>query len=356
MNLATIVPAAAPKAARRRLVAALCFGAGLWSAVASPAQAEASNDPLVDAREARAWIERIHAAAGQKNFQGTFVVSAGGSVTSSRIVHFCDGRNQFERIDSLDGQRRQVLRHNDIVQTLWPGSRVAVIETRRSMGEFPSLLQSSADRIVRYYDARPLGRDRVAGHEANVLLLKPRDHFRFAYRLWSERDSGLLLRAEVLGAQGEVIEASAFSDLQIGVRYQPELVLGPMKRLDGYRVQRPAFESAELRQEGWQVRELPPGFKHVSSVRRSIEPATPPMSADAPAPASVLQTIYSDGLTHVSVFIEPFNAALHRHELLMAMGATQTLARRQGDWWLTVIGDVPVVTLRAFAGAMERRP
>ena len=72
--------------------------------------------------------------------------------------------------------------------------------------------------------------------------------------------------------------------------------------------------------------------------------------------AAVLQSIYSDGLTHVSVFIEPYNAELHRHELLMAMGATQTLARKQGAWWLTVIGDVPVVTLRAFASAMEHRP
>lgn len=345
---------------RRCLLAALCIGGGLWAAAALPARAQ-TGDPLVDAREAHAWLERIHAAAGQKNFQGTFVVSAGGSVTSSRIAHYCEGRNQFERIDSLDGQRRQVLRHNDVVQTLWPASRVAVVENRSMIGGFPALLQSSADRIVRYYDARPLGRDRVAGHEANVLLLKPKDSFRFGYRLWAEKSSGLLLRAEVLGAQGEVIEASAFSDVQIGVRPQPELVLAAMKRLDGYRVQRPAFEQVEISREGWQLRDLPPGFKHVSSVRRTIDAASPTPAAsgagDAPAaPAAVLQTIYSDGLTHVSVFVEPYNAVMHRHELLMAMGATQTLARRQGEWWLTVIGDVPVVTLKAFAAALERRP
>ena len=53
--------------------------------------------------------------------------------------------------------------------------------------------------------------------------------------------------------------------------------------------------------------------------------------------------------------IEPFNAQRHKRELLMSMGATQTLAKRKGDWWLTVIGDVPVLTLRTFAAAMERR-
>jgi sigma-E factor negative regulatory protein RseB len=27
--------------------------------------------------------------------------------------------------------------------------------------------------------------------------------------------------------------------------------------------------------------------------------------------------------------------------------------RRQGDWWVTVIGDVPAATLRQFANALE---
>ena len=70
----------------------------------------------------------------------------------------------------------------------------------------------------------------------------------------------------------------------------------------------------------------------------------------------VLQTIYSDGLTYVSLFIEPYDATRHRREMLVAMGATQTLTRRQGDWWLTVIGDVPPATLRAFAAGLDRRP
>jgi len=33
----------------------------------------------------------------------------------------------------------------------------------------------------------------------------------------------------------------------------------------------------------------------------------------------------------------------------------EELMRRHGDWWLTVMGDVPPPTLKAFAGALERR-
>jgi sigma-E factor negative regulatory protein RseB len=56
----------------------------------------------------------------------------------------------------------------------------------------------------------------------------------------------------------------------------------------------------------------------------------------------------------VSVFIEPFNAQRHTRPMLAAVGATQTLMRRQGDWWVTVVGDVPSATLRQFANGLER--
>lgn len=305
-----------------------------------------------ESRDAKYWLTRIHQAAGERNFQGTFVVSAGGSVASARIAHFCRGPNQYERIESLDGQRRHIYRHNDVVHSFWPHERIAVVETRHAMREFPALLTAGADRIVEHYEVEPLGEGRVAGHAANVLLLRPRDGWRFGYRLWAEKESGLLLRAEVFDAQEVVLEASAFSEVTIGVKPQPDQVLQPMRRIDGYRVQRPVLREVALESEGWSFRQLPPGFRHVSSVKRSM--AAESASAEGSVP-SVLQSIYSDGLTHVSVFIEPYNPAVHRREMLMAIGATQTLVRRQGDWWLTVIGDVPVATLRAFASTLDAR-
>ena len=95
--------------------------------------------------EVRAWLLRIHDAASRRNFQGTFVVSGGGGVASARIAHFCDGPNQYERIESLDGRQRKVFRHNDVVHTLWPASQVAMIEQRGQLSSFPALLQAGDD-------------------------------------------------------------------------------------------------------------------------------------------------------------------------------------------------------------------
>ena len=80
-------------------------------------------------------------------------------------------------------------------------------------------------------------------------------------------------------------------------------------------------------------------------------------SAPVGGPATdpqVLQAIYSDGLTYVSVFIEPFQPQRHARPMLTSVGPTQTLMLQQGDWWVTVLGDVPPATLRLFAKSLER--
>jgi len=222
----------------------ICAGLA-FAPIAWGGEAAKDGGPAAQARDVRGWLMRIHDAASRRNFQGTFVVSSGGNVASARMSHFCDGANQYERIESLDGKARNVFRHNDVVHTVWPASRVAVVEQSQLLTSFPALLQAGDDRIGDFYEVKPQGSDRVAGHEANVLVVQPRDQNRFGYRLWSDKASGLLLRADVVNERSEVLETSAFSDVTIGIRAQPETVLLPMKRLDGYRVIRPMLKPTQ---------------------------------------------------------------------------------------------------------------
>ena len=329
------------------LAGALCSVSPSW---ATPAEPHAPVAP----QELRSWLLRIQEAATRRNFQGTFVVGAGGAVSSARITHYCEGENQFERIDSLDGELRHVLRHNGVVLTLWPQPRVALVEQRVTLSSFPRLWHGDEDRIADVYQMKLQHDERIAGHEASVLLLVPRDVYRFKYRLWSDKSSGLLLRADVLDERDTLLESSAFSDVAINIRAQPELVLQPMRKLEGYRVVRPVYTATRFEAEGWTMRRSVPGFRQVSCVKRPLENGVPGESA---GPASeALHTIFSDGLTQVSLFIEPFNAQRHKDDRLVSiLGATRTLMRRKGDWWVTVVGDVPAATLEAFADGLDRR-
>ncbi len=330
---------------RRMLFALVCATSHFTATAATAASAP------VDASEVRAWLMRIHKAASSSNYQGTFVVSAGGAISSARISHYCLGADQYENIEALDGHARNVLRHNNLVYTLWPESRIALIEQRDLQSRFPALLQSGGDHIADHYDVRTEGVQRVAGRAANVLSISPKDDRRYAYRLWADQSSGLLLRAEVLDSRGTVLESSAFSELAIGAKAPTEGVLAPRGQLEGYRISRRKLAPADLEAEGWRLSKSVPGFAQVGCVKRQM---SAPGDGAPDAPGKVLQAIYSDGLATVSVFIEPYDERRHGPGMQTSIGATQTMMRRDGDWWVTLVGDVPAATLRDFATGMTR--
>lgn len=299
--------------------------------------------------DAQGWLSRVHLAARQRNYEGTLVSSDANSVSIWRVAHYADADQQYERIDALGGEALTVLRHNDVVHKLWQRTRVAEVEQRDARVMFPALPASTEQRILEWYELRPAGLARVAGYEAEVVVLRARDALRFSQRLWADRQTGLLLRADILAPGGQILEWSAFSEITIGVKPRLSVVTDRLRRLDGYRVLRPAVLPTSLDNEGWQLGSLPPGFKPVQCAKRSLDP-----SGDPSEPV-VLQAIYSDGLTHVSLFVEPFDAKRHQAEFVGAIGATHTLRTRRDDQWVTVMGDVPIETLRRFALALERK-
>ncbi len=325
-------------------LALLCLP--LWLA----AQGSAPSASAPPSGEGGAWLDRIQLAATRLSYQGTLMFSTGGVVSSSKVVHVCEGREQFERIEVLDGRPRLQYRHNGQLMTLWPGSRKAVVEPIDSVAEFPSLPGAPGLDPLASYQLSEVGSGRIAGHQADVLMLAPRDPLRFGHRLWADRRTGLLLRSDVLGPAGEVLESTAFTDLRIGGRLQAEPILAEMRRLDGYRVVRQTPTKTRLDLEGWSLAHPVAGYQLVDCSKRTLEAA----AADG-QPLQVLQSVFSDGLSHVSVFIEPFDAERHKQPMRTNLGASHTLTNRHGDWWLTIVGEVPMATVLQFDAMLERK-
>jgi len=314
------------------------------------AQAASAVAPAT-AADAAPWLQRMQQAASGSSYQGTLTYSAGAGVSSSRVLHYGDGRQTYERLELLDGESRLQYRHNDQVVTLWPVAKRALLESRDPVAQFPALPVASSARVLENYELHQLGQERVAGQDADVLQLKPRDRIRFAQRLWAHRGSGLLLRNDVLGPSGEVLESTAFVDLRLGSKAQPELVLRPMKQLDGFRVLRPQVKRTQLEAEGWVVVKPVPGFQLVSCTRRPLDAA----AGDVGPPQQVIQSVFSDGLAQVSLFIERYDPQRHPKAMGTATGASHTVMARHGEWWLTVVGEVPMATAQLFEALLERK-
>lgn len=327
----------------RRLALVWCAGGVLGLAVAAQPQ---YGPPQRGIEE---WLERLQHGTTVASYVGIYVVSsASGAMSSARIWHACEGREQLERVDTLTGAPRSTFRDNDQVTTLLPQSRRMRLEQRDPGGAFPNLLQAgSSDSIADHYGVRELGQGRVAGLDADIVQFRPRDALRFGYRIWSERRTGLVLKTQTLDASGQVLEQSAFSELRLDVpldAVRPHLALPDTDGFESEQVERERVDAAT---SGWLMRHPVAGFQPLAAYESRITGAAP-----------TLQWVFSDGLATVSLFIEPYDPQRHRQEGASAMGATHALSRRwpdaAGAWWLTLMGEVPPITLARLADGLAR--
>jgi sigma-E factor negative regulatory protein RseB len=334
-----------------RFVLAACAGLAINLVAAQPAAPESKSAD----RNVGDWLMRMHDASRKRAYIGTFVVSSSsGSLSSARIWHVCDGDQQMERVESLTGTPRTTFRRNDQVVTFLPESRIARTEKRESLGLFPNLLKSSDSAIGDFYTAQQVGSERVAGFDADVVYLAPKDKLRFGYRVWTEKKSGLVIKLQTLDAYGRVLEQAAFSELQLDAPVKMDKLAQMMAATEGYRVEKPDLVKTTAAAEGWALKSPVAGFKPMSCYKR------PAGATVGPAPdGSTMQWIFSDGLASVSLFVEAYDRQRHAQEVQLTMGATQTLTQRLtdkgGDWWLTAVGEVPLATLKTFAQSLERK-
>lgn len=169
----------------------------------------ASERPIGPPQRSMAeWLVRLQQGSRVPSYVGTFVVSsASGAMSSARIWHVCEGDVQIERVEALTGAPRSTFRRNDSVMTFLPDARVVKLDKSESGGIFPNLLNiNQAFPTSDFYASRELGQGRVAGFDADIVMLSPRDEWRYGYRIWSEKRTGLVVKTQTVDAGGRVLE------------------------------------------------------------------------------------------------------------------------------------------------------
>jgi sigma-E factor negative regulatory protein RseB len=312
------------------------------------------------------WWGQMQQAVEQANFQGTMVSGGEGVFRSARVWQYWDEGQRYQRLETLDGQARRVLSHNHRVMTQWLQARHAMLEQTAESGAWPGWFvwgglpphRAGMAALRRFYHPHWLGHGRMAGYEAQGWYLKPRDRHRHGMKIWAERRSGLPLRVDWVGPAGEILASSAFSEVTMGVAPRPQEVLEPMRRLEGFYLEKPQVLVSRLSEEGWALlaNSLPPGFELLHCLRRTWPAGASQGRHSESQPLQTLQLMFADGLSAVSVFIEPFDERRHALARHRPMGATRTWMARQGPWWLTAVGDAPEATLRALVQAVVRQP
>jgi sigma-E factor negative regulatory protein RseB len=316
-------------------VAVFAAGASMWSAVAGAQNADAV-----------AWLKRIYTATERLSYTGTFVYQRGEQVETSRIVRISDSAGVHERLETLDGAPREIVRSNEEVKCYFPQTLTVKIDRQLDTKPFPAM-RADPRELAEHYHIRKGGTERIAGYDCQAIVLEPKDNLRYGHKLWADINTGMLVKAKTVNEKNEVIEQFAFTQLQIGGRIDKDLVKSRYAgRGRDWRVESSGMVAADLTSNGWLLRSLPPGYRKVTELRRNVG-----------ATADVGHIVVSDGLAAVSVFIEPLAERAAQAQLgLSRQGAVNIFIRKLPSHLVTVVGEVPAESVKIIANGLEYRP
>ena len=294
------------------------------------------------AGEAETWLMRMSNSARDLNYEGTFIYRHDRRVESMRILHQSANGHVRERLTSLNGAAREIIRDNREVRCYLPDQQVVVVEQMQTEGRsFPALVPESLRGLNEYYRLS-VGQDaRVADRGAREIIVEPRDAYRYGYRFWADDKTGLLLKANLVDVKNVLIEEFMFTDVVIG-RPIPDARFNPGTIGKGFVWHRPSTGAAALDQSRkWQAVKVPPGFI-LSRHQARLMPSRP---------GPVEHLVYTDGLAVVSVFVELAGAAgtavPERH-----IGAVNTVNRMLDGHSVTAVGEVPMATIEMIAASV----
>lgn len=318
--------------------------------LAIAALAGLSGSPQADAAsqtDALGWLNKVAAAAHQLNYSGTYIYQYGDQVETSRITHIKDESGEHEKLEALDGSPREVIRNNDEVLCFKPeNSTSVVVEKRKIEKTFPALLPRRLGGITENYRVRFAEPDRTAGFSCRVIILEPRDQYRYRHKLWTDQATGLLLKASMLNERNEVVGQFAFTQIAIGGQIDKES-LKPTTAGKKVVVSSEPSVTTELQQADltWVVKSLPPGFSQVTVVKRMMP------GKDVP----VEHLVFSDGMATVSVFIEPVTGGMNPVQGVVRQGMINVYTRTVAEHRVTVLGEVPAITVTQIGNSVTNK-
>ena len=285
------------------------------------------------------WLNRAAAAAKQLNYSGVYVYHHGEHVEVLRVLHRTDASGEQEKVEVMDGSPRQFLRINNDVYCHLPDGKHVRLERNAARRFFPALLPAQPTSLLEYYEARLGGTERVAGRPCQVVTLEPRDGYRYAYSLWLDRHTGLPLKSHIVNENGGVVSMYVFSEIQIGKAPEAQLFRND---LVGKRIQKASLDTPAG--VGWSVTP-PPGYGQVQGAVRSLPGK----------PEPVTHLVFSDGLSVLSMFVEPVNPQVQGLHGLSAEGAIGVYARKVDGYSVTTLGEVPSMALIETGNSVKRK-
>lgn len=303
------------------------------------------NALMARENDAAQLLNKAMQATSRLNYSGVFVYRHGNVSETSRITHFLDAGKEYEHLEVLDGSPREVVREGDEITCYLPETRTVFIEKRADRGSFPAILPVSLHSLDEHYSIASGPPARIAGFETQSIILEPRDDLRYGHQFWIDKNSGLLLKASLSDGRHELLESFVFTELKVGIAPDQARIRVKLKTTEDWYVHHVAArESGRVEEGNWIFKNVLPGFRRTAGMRRQVKLNSP----------ESLHFVFSDGLSAISVFIEP-NAGNKADKQVVNMGSINAYRRIVGAYQVLVMGDVPAAAVQRLADGVELR-
>lgn len=296
------------------------------------------------------WLARMSEAARTVNYQGVIVYQTHDRLETMRVVHRYKHGGEVERVQTLTGAPREILKKGNEVICLLPKDRKVTLELPTPKALFPGLTPARVAQIAQYYDFQDVGEARIAGRACRGITISPRDQYRYGYEIWADAKTAVPVKVNLLGRGNRVMEQLMFTEIEFP-KTIPDSAL--KTELDPAQFQKVTRVVPEPRpfdvdsQADEQFSNLPPGY-HVSM--RDVRPT-------ADGQGVVEHMLLSDGLSAISVFTArrkvPSQTAFQGFSQI---GALNAYGRIAGTVHITVVGEAPSETVRLIGENVQPAP
>lgn len=279
-----------------------------------------------ESADAKTWLVKMSTALQQLNYEGVFVYRADDEMAAMKITHQAGPQGEHEIMQTLTGEAKESVNDN------------------QQFNYFSNKMDADADSVAKhltkveqYYLLKMGEKDRIAGRPARIVVVNPKDEYRYGYRLWLDESTGLLLRSDLMAIDGRVIEQVMFTSMNID---KPSSRVMPKRSRPGQN-EPMVQKDAEVKQAAsqWRVTKLPAGFTQLESQALKQE-------------GNGVHRIFTDGLASVSLFVEKAKSKDDAFVGVSRMGAVSAFGNLLDGYQLTVVGEVPEATVKMIGNSV----
>ncbi|SEA61328.1 sigma E regulatory protein, MucB/RseB [Thiothrix caldifontis] len=269
------------------------------------------------ANEAVDLLAKMRTAVHTLNYAGTLVYSQGNELSNYQISHTLENGTEKESVVRL-AQGQGVAGEN--VESF-------------SLAKF----QQVQPLMEEVYALDLGGQEFVANRSCQIVVARPRDKMRYLQRYCIEPESGMLLKYSLVDRSHRAVEQLMFTTLDIAASAQ-ETLPAPAQASAASSVPIVATPATD-----WVFASLPAGFQQVQDLKQD--------GVNGQAP--IRQIILSDGMTSVSVFIAPPGTPSILDSIGLSAGAMNIYATEVAQHQITLVGEVPAVTLKHISEGLQ---